>query len=83
MFKTITIRSVENLQLNMDKNIKIGSGISSTNRPAKNLSSLVDIAEDAEVGKTEGSDNKTVKKSPSKKLSGPRRYLTSLHFGKR
>ena len=43
----------------------------------------MDIAENAKIGKGNGDDDKTVKKSPSKKSSGPTGYLTSLRFGKK
>ena len=57
---------------------KVGSGNSFTNRSAKNLSASVDIVEDADVGEGNGGDDKTVEKSPFKKLSGSTEYLNSL-----
>ena len=38
------------------------------------------MAEDAEFGgNADGGNNETVKRSPSRKSSGPTEYLTSLH----
>ena len=63
---------------------EVGSGTSSTTRSAENSSASVDIAEDAEVGDNDdGGDDKTVKRSPSKKPNVPMRYLTSLRSRKR
>ena len=54
----------------MVEDAKVGSGISSTIRSAENSSISVDMAENAEVGEGDVSDNKMVKKSPLfKKLS--------------
>ena len=58
---------------------EVGSETSSTTRSAKNLSALMDMAKDVEVGEGDGGDDKTVKRSPFfKKSSGPMGYLTSL-----
>ena len=63
----------------MAENAEVGSRTSSTTRSAKNLAALVNIAEDAKVGESDGGDDETVKKSPLfRKLSGPIGYLTSL-----
>ena len=62
----------------MAKDAEIGSGPSSTTRSVKY--SPLDMAKDAELGGNgDGSDNKTVKRSPlSRKSNGPMGYLTSL-----
>ena len=65
----------------MAKDANIGNKTSSTTRSAKNLLVSVDMAEDAEIAKSnDGNDgnDKMVIKSFSKKLSGPIGYLTSL-----
>ena len=60
---------------------EVGSGTSSITRLAKNLSLY--MAEDTEVGGNgDGDDDETVERSPSKKLSRPTGYLTSLCFEK-
>ena len=80
MLKTITNRSAKNLPLNMVKDAEVGSKTSSTTRSAKNLSAVVDMAEDTKVGKDDGGDNKMVERSPfSRKSSGLIGYLISLH----
>ena len=55
---------------------EVDSGTSSTIRSAENLSVLVDMAEDAEVGEGDGGDDKTVKRSPFKKPNVPIGYLS-------
>ena len=61
----------------MAENTEVGSGTSSTIRSAENSSS--DMTEDAEVGGNGNcGDDKTVKRSPSRKLSEPTEYLTFL-----
>ena len=62
----------------MAEDAEVGSRTSSTNRLANNLSTSVDMAEDAEVGEGDGGDNETVKRSPSKKPNIPIEYLISL-----
>ena len=62
----------------MAEDAEVSSGMSSTTRSAKNLSVSVDMAEDAEVDEGDDSDDKTVKRSPSKKPNISIRYLTSL-----
>ena len=71
------------MPLDIVENVEVGSGTGSTIRSAKNSSASVDMAEDAEVGDNNSDDDKTVKKSPSKKLSGFMEYFTSLHARKR
>ena len=68
--------------MNGVENAEIGSGTSSTTRLAENSSALVDIAEDAEVGKGEGGADETVKRSPSKKPNVLMGYLIFLHSEK-
>ena len=46
----------------MIKDIEVGSKTNSPTRSTKNLSALVDMAKDAKVGKSDNSDNKTVKR---------------------
>ena len=47
----------------MAENAEIGNGTSSITKSAKNLSTLVDMAEDAKVGGNgDGGDDETVKK---------------------
>ena len=68
----------------MAKDAEIDSKISSTTKSAKNLSALIDMAEDAQVGKDDSSDNETVKRLPlSKKPNVSTEYLIFLYFGKR
>ena len=75
IFQTSPIQSAKNLLLSMDrtKDIKVGKRTSFTIRLTKNLTALVDKAEDADVGNggsgCNKSNNKKVKKSPFKKLS--------------
>ena len=57
--------------MDRSKDAEVGSGTSSTTWSAGNLSASVDIVEDAEVSDGDGGDNQTVKRSPSKKSSGP------------
>ena len=65
----------------MAEDAEVGSGTSSTTRSARN--SLLNIAEDVEIGgHGDANDDETVKRSPSKKPSGPTKYLTSLHSEK-
>ena len=66
----------------MAEDADVGSRTSSTTRLTKNLSVLVDMAEDVEVGESDSGDNETVKQSLFKKLNVSTRYLTSLHFKK-
>ena len=61
----------------MAEDADVGSGTNSTTRSAKNLSALVDMAEDAEVGESDGGDDETVKQSPSNKPNVSTGYLTS------
>ena len=69
MLKTTITRSAKDSPLDMAEDAEVGSGTSSTIWSAKNLPS--DIAEDAEIGGNDhGGDVETVKRSPSKKLSG-------------
>ena len=52
-------------------------------RSANNLSAAVNMAKDAKVGKGNGGDDKTVKRSPLfKKPNLTTGYFTSLHPGK-
>ena len=79
MLKTTPTRSTENLPLDIAKDAKVRSGTSSTTRLAENMPS--DMAEDAKVGGNgNGGHDGMVKKSSSRKLSGPTEYLTSLRF---
>ena len=80
MLRTTTIRSVENLPLDMAEDTEVGSGTSSTTRSAKNLPS--DMAEDDEIGgNSDRCDDETVKRLPlSKNSNRPMGYLTFLHF---
>ena len=80
MLKTSPIQSAKNLPLSTDRveDAEVGSGTSFIIRSAENLSASVDMAEDAEVGEGEGGDDKTVKRSPSKKPNVPTGYFTSL-----
>ena len=82
MLKTTLTRLAENLSSHMVKDAEVGSGTSSITRSAKNLSLLVDMAEDAEIGDGDGRDNKTVKRSSCKKPNILMGYLTSLRSGK-
>ena len=52
----------------MAEDAEVRSGMSTTTKSAKNLP--LDMAEDVEVGEGDGSDDETVKRSPSKKSSG-------------
>ena len=54
-------------------------------KSAENISALIDMDEDAEVGDNGDSGNdETLEKSPlSKKPNGPTGYLTFLHFEKK
>ena len=66
----------------MVEDAEVGSGTNFKTRSAKN--SPLNIAEDAEIGANGNSgDDKTVKKSPFKKLSRLTGYFTSLRFEKR
>ena len=56
--------------------------MSSITTSGKNVSASVDIAEDIEVGKGDGGDDKTIKRLSSKKSSGPMGYLTSIRSKK-
>ena len=78
MLRTTTTRLAKNLPLDMAGDAEVGSGTNFTIRSAENLP--LDMAEDVEVGGNgDGSDDKTVKRSPfSKKLSGSIGYLISL-----
>ena len=77
MLKTTPTQLAKNLPSDIAENAEVRSGISFTTKSAKNLS--LDMAEDAKVGgNSDGGDNETVKKSPSKKSSGPMAYLISL-----
>ena len=61
----------------MAEDAEVGSKTSSTTRSAKNLP--LDIAEDAELGGNgDSGDDKLVKRSTSRKLSGLTGYLISL-----
>ena len=59
---------------------EVGSKTSCTTRLAKNLLASMNIADNTEVGESDSGDDKTVKKSSSKKLSGFTESLTSLYF---
>ena len=84
MLKITLTQSAKNLPSDMAKATKVNSGTSSTTRSAKNLSALVDMAEHTKVGKDNGSDDKTVKRSPfSKKPNVSIRYFISLCFRKK
>ena len=77
MLRTITTRSAKNLPSDMAKDAEVESRTNSIIRSAKNLPS--DIAEDAEVGgNNNDGDDKTIKRSPFRKSSGPTEYLISL-----
>ena len=70
MLRTSPIQVAENLPLSIDEGEDAdgGSKTSSTTRSAKN--SLLDIAENAEVGVNgDGSDDEIVKRSPPSKMS--------------
>ena len=68
----------------MGEDAEVGSGTSSITRSAKNLSVSVDMAENVEFDKSDGHDDKTVKRSPLfKKLNVSTENLTSLCFGKK
>ena len=68
----------------MVENVEFASGTSSTTRLAKNLSASVDMAEDAEIGKSDDGNDKTVKRLPFfKKLNILIGYLTFLYPKKR
>ena len=58
---------------------EVGSGLSSITRSAKNSSASVDMAEDAEIGEGDGDNDKTIERSPFKKLNILMGYLISLH----
>ena len=61
----------------MAEDAEVGSGTSFTTRLAENLPS--DMAEDAEIGGNGNSGNdEMVKRSLSRKLSGPMEYFISL-----
>ena len=61
----------------MAEDAEVGSGMNSTTRSAEN--SPLGMAEDIEVGgNSDGANDETDKRSPSKKSSGPIGYLTSL-----
>ena len=79
MLKTTPTQSAKNLPLDMAEDADVGSETSSTTRSAKNSSASMDMAEDVEVGEGDGGDDETVKRSPSRKSSGPTEYLTFLH----
>ena len=55
----------------MADDAEVGSRTSSTIRSAENLSASIDMAEDAEVGGGNSGDDKTVKRSSSKKPNIP------------
>ena len=77
MLKTTPTRSAENSPSDMAEDAEVGSGTSSTTRSAENSPS--DMAENAEVGgNSDGGDDETVERSPSKKPNVPIGYLTSL-----
>ena len=67
MLKTTPAWLAKNLPLDLAKNAKVDSGTSSITRSARNLSVSVNMAEDAEVGEDNRSDNKMVKRSPFSK----------------
>ena len=61
------------------EDVEVGNRTSFTTRLAKILPS--DMLEDADIGGNDnGGDNKTVERLSFKKLSGPTKYLTSLHY---
>ena len=62
----------------MTKDAEIGSGTSFTTRLTKNFLASVNMGEDAEVGESDGGDDKIIKRLLFKKLSGLTRYITSL-----
>ena len=51
----------------MAEDAEVGSGTSFTTRSAENSLASMDIAEDAELGKVNGDDDETVKRSPLSK----------------
>ena len=67
----------------MAEDVEVGNRTSSTIKSTKNLSASVDIAEDTKIGESDDGNNKTVKKSPSKKLSKPIKYFIFLHSEKK
>ena len=68
----------------MVENAEIGSETSPITKSAKNLSVLVDMAEDAKVDKGDGGNDKTIKRSPlSKKLNILIGCLIFLYFRKK
>ena len=84
MLKTTPTQSTKNLPSDMAEDAEVGSQTSSMTRSAKNLSALVDMPEDAEVDKGDGSDKETVKKSPFfKKPNVSTGYFNSLCSKKR
>ena len=79
MVKTTAIWSAKNLLSDITEDVEISSKTTFTNKLGKNLSALVDIAEDSEVDESNIGDDKTVKRSPlSKKPNVPIGYPTSL-----
>ena len=67
----------------MAKNAEVSRKTSFITRSTKNLAASIDINEDAKFGKSDSSDNETIKRSPSKKLSKFIKYLILLHSRKR
>ena len=63
----------------MVEDAKVGNKMSSITKLAKNLSASVNMAENAEVNKSDCSDDKTVERSPSKNSSRSMGYFISLY----
>ena len=78
MHRMIKTRSAKKLPLDMADNAEVVSKMCFITRSAKNLSVLVDIAEDAEFGEGDGDNNEMVKRSLSKNSNVPTGYLNSL-----
>ena len=83
MLKTTPTQSAKTLPLDMAKDAKVESGMSSTTRLAENSPS--NMGGDVEfVGNSDGGDNKTIKRLIfSKKSNILIGYLTFLRSGKR